>query len=79
MVLLVAIDHNSKYLMAVPIKNKLAATVAEAFEARILPNMVRTPLCVLTDNGPEFKSEELLTNYNIKHTFSTSYHSASNG
>ena len=52
--LLVGIDHNSKWLCAVPIRNKKSATVAKAFERNILPSLAFRPSCVLSDNGPEF-------------------------
>ena len=80
--LLVAIDHCSKSLMVVPIKDKLAKTISSAFVNRILPTMTRVPNRVLTDNGPEFKAVEFndaLQEYNITYTYSTSYKACSNG
>jgi hypothetical protein len=53
-VLLVAIDHSSKFLIAVPLRNKTAHTVSEAFKSIVLPSMIRIPNRILTDNGPEF-------------------------
>ena len=52
--LLVAVDHYSKWVSAVPIKNKTAKTVARALERRILPNLVFQPVKLLSDNGLEF-------------------------
>lgn len=80
--LLVAIDHFSKYLMAVPIKDKSAESVRDAFAHKMLPNMLRVPNKILTDNGLEFKNvtfNNLLKANNIKHIHSTSYRAASNG
>ena len=51
-VLLVAIDHHSKWASAVPVKDKKGKTVAKALEERIIPNLVRIPNSILSDNGP---------------------------
>ena len=79
---LVTIDHFSKWLNAVPIKDKKASTVARVFNQNVLPNLPRLPKKVLSDNGPEFRSQEfndLLKHYNIEHTYSTLYKASSNG
>ena len=54
---LMVIDHNSKLLFAVPIKNKTSQTTVQAFESRVLPFLPRIPDKLLTDNGPEFIAE----------------------
>ena len=79
---LVAIDHYSKWLMAIPIRDKKGSTVARVFNQNILPNLPKIPSRVLSDNGPEFKSKEfneMLQQYDIKHIYSTPYKASSNG
>lgn len=81
-VLLVAIDHSSKFLIAVPLRNKTAHTVSEAFKSIVLPSMIRIPNRILTDNGPEFRAaefNEIVDSFNILHIYSTRYMAASNG
>ena len=53
---LVVVDHFSKWGTAIPIRNKNAATITKAFKSQVLPNLVRIPQNVLTDNGLEFKN-----------------------
>ena len=79
---LVAMDHYSKWLCAVPIANKTSATIAAAVERRIFPSLLRIPLRVLTDNGPEFVGapfEELLSEYGVHHLQTTPGQPSSNG
>ena len=80
--LLVAIDHYSKWMNAVPIKNKTTNTVINSVKNIILPSFVRTPDKILTDNGPEFKSSDFnsfLKSMDIKHVYSTPNKPSSNG
>lgn len=71
-----AICDLSKYVVAIPIENKEAKTVAKAlFENLIL--IYGTPKSIRTDLGTEYKNEvfnELSNMLKIKHRFSTSYH-----
>ena len=79
---LMAVDHNSKWLSAVPIKDKTAKTVVAAFERQVLPFLPLVPERILSDNGPEFASlsfNEFLRRYGITHTFTTPYNPSSNG
>ena len=79
---LVAVDSFSKWTVAIPMKNKTTATVCNIVESNILPNFTKLPTRILTDNGPEFRSEEfnlLLKKYNINHVCSTPYKPSSNG
>ena len=79
---LVVVDHHSKWLVAVPIRNKRAALVASLFEERVLAALPRKPERILTDNGSEFNSGEfkhVLQRYDIHHIFCTPYHPQSNG
>ena len=79
---LVAVDHFSKWLSVIPIRDKKAETVTRAIEERVLPSLPYKPMRVLTDNGPEFRAEvleELFEEYGINHVFSTPYKPSSNG
>ena len=79
---LVAIDSYSKWITAIPIKNKTTSTVTNALKYEILPNLPMVPSKILTDNGPEFRSHEFndaLKQYNIRHILSTPYKPSSNG
>ena len=78
----VVVDHNSKWVAAVPIKSKTAKAVVEAFERNIIPFMLKVPEKILSDNGGEFiaaEFREMLDKYNIKHILSTPYRPQSNG
>ena len=80
--LLVVVDHFTKWLSLVPIKNKRANTIAAIFEHQILSKLPAKPHSILTDNGLEFSSEifnSVLQNYDIKHVYSTPYKPSSNG
>lgn len=79
---LMIVDHNSKWLAAVPIKNKKSITVVNALENNVFPFLPRLPDNLLTDNGPEFSSDTfstLMQKYGIKHIFTTPYKPSSNG
>ena len=79
---LVAVDHFSKWLVAIPLRNKQANTVTNALQHQILPHLPRVPDRILTDNGPEFSNRifnDALREHNIEHTFSTPYTPTSNG
>ena len=54
---LVAVDHYSKWAVAVPVR-KTSVAVAIAFEQRVLPALLRRPARLLTDNGGEFVGPE---------------------
>ena len=79
---LVMIDHNSKWVSVVPIRNKQSIMVASAMEHIILPSLLCLPHRILSDNKQEFVGEpfeDLLRRYNIKHIYSTPYKPSSNG
>ena len=79
---LVVIDHKSKWLAVAPIKDKQSSTVSFVLEHQILPYLLRVPLRLLSDNGPEFIGrpfEDLLCRYDIKHVLSTPCKPSSNG
>ena len=78
---LVAIDHYSKWLSVIPLRNKKGTTVAAACE-QILSTLTKCPNKIHSDNGPEFRSHEfktLLSNYNVKQSHSVPYHPPSCG
>lgn len=80
--ILVVVDHFSKFAAAVPLKDKKAQTVCNAILNRVLPYLLKIPSRILTDNGPEFRSDmfnELLNSFNIAHVHSTRYRAEGNG
>ena len=80
--LLVCIDHFSKWVNAVPIKDKKSSTVARVLSEEVLSKIPKLPDRILSDNGPEFVGEafeRMLQRFNIVHSFSTPYHAAGNG
>lgn len=82
MAVLVTIDHYSKWLSAVPLKDKTAKSVCKALKQHILPCYTRTPISILSDNGPEMRShqmEELLEEFGIKHYYSSPLTPQGNG
>lgn len=78
--LLTVIDHNSKFLHAIPVRNKKSETIALALK-KLLPTLLKIPNAILTDRGLEFtgRVEELLSEYNIKHLTTSSYTAWGNG
>ena len=79
---LMVVDHFSKWLVSVPLKDKKGESVARALEQWVLPVLPRCPRRLLSDNGPEFRSEifkGVLRKFDIVHTFSTPYCPSSNG
>ena len=80
--LLVGVDVCSRFLNAVPIKDKKAETVCAALCQRILPTLMRVPDIIISDNGPEFRAsafEQLLRDHNIKHYRTIPYLPHTNG
>ena len=78
--LLVGVDVCSRFLNAVPIKDKKADTVCAALEHQ--QRIIKIPNIIISDNGPEFKAkmfEQLLSKYNIKHYCTISYLPHTNG
>ena len=79
---LVAVDHCSKWAVAVPLRSKSSAAVARAFHHHVLPALLKVPERVLSDNGPEFlgiEFESVLRDWKIQHAYSTPYHPEGNG
>ena len=79
---LMTVDHFSKWVTANPIRNKQSRTICKVLENNVLPTLPRVPVRILTDNGPEFISQEfgaVLERYNIVHVRTTPYKPSSNG
>ena len=79
---LVAVDHNSKWLSVVPLMNKRADTVTAAMYEVVLPGLPRVPQRILSDNGPEFRSQLFnawLEEVGIEHVSTTPLSPSSNG
>ena len=74
--------HHSKWVAAVPIKNKKSSTIIHAFKFQIFPFLPRIPTNLLTDNDPEFISSEFfefLHKCNVNYKFTTPFCPTSNG
>ena len=77
-----AVDHFSKWVTAVPIKNKKSSTIVNAFRTQIFPHLLCVPKSILTDNGPEFTASEFsefLSEFNVDHKLTSPYCPTSNG
>ncbi len=78
--ILVCVDHFSRFVVLAPLRNKSAATVAHDIVSHLICPYT-TPR-VLSENGTEFKNQilaDICSQYNIKQTFITAHHPASNG
>ena len=78
---LTVIDMLTGFTMAVPIKNKNADTICEAYRDNIYCVFGRSSR-ILTDNGSEFKNKEMqevCETLGLKHIFSLVYMPQSNG
>ena len=79
---LTVVDHYSKWVVAIPIKDKRSSTIVRAFRTQVFPFVSRIPTSILTDNGSEFTSEEFgafLEEHGVKHRLTTPYQPTSNG
>ena len=78
---LTVIELLTGFTMAVPIKNKNAETICDAYRNHIYCTF-RGSSRILTDNGSEFKNQEMkqvCKTLGVKHIFSPVYTSESNG
>jgi len=78
---LVCVDHFSRYVVLAPLKDKTAGAVAHALITTLFCPY-STPRVLLSDNGAEFRNallNEICRQFNIKQTFTVTYHPASNG
>lgn len=79
--ILVFVDHFTKHVELVPLKDQRASSVLNAFYSNILCRF-GTPVELLSDNGPQFRSEliqALCTTFKIKKTFSSPYYPQGDG
>jgi len=75
------IDHHTRFLQLVPLRDKTAERVLSAFMDNYI-TLFGPPDQLHTDNGLEFSSNEwrsLLETLHVKHSFSVAYHPQSNG
>ena len=78
---LVFVDHLSRWVEIVPTRDRLAATVAEAFKSRIIVRH-SCPEILMSDNASEFTSEilkKLCDFYDVNKVEITPYKPSSNG
>ena len=71
---LMMVDHFSKWVAAVPLRNKQSSTVIHALTSQILPYLLKVPQKILSDNGPEFSSREFkaaMESFSIQHILTT--------
>lgn len=76
---LVCVDKFTKYTYTFALKNKGAKTICDAIEPLLTKE---TPKYLCSDNGPEFKNEDmksLCEKIGIVQIFSSAYHPQSNG
>ncbi len=67
---LTVIDLKSKFLWAVPLKDKKSCTVAKILENYIIPTWIKTAKRIMSDNGGEFLAEpvkNVLARHGIEH------------
>ncbi len=79
--ILVCVNHFSSFAVLAPPFNKSAVTVDHAIVSHLVCPYT-TPRVLLSDNGAEFKNQilaDICSQYNIKQTFITAHHLASNG
>ena len=78
---LVCVDHFSRYVVLAPLPNKTADAVAHALITHLFCPY-STPRVLLSDNGAEFRNallKEICNQFQIKQTFTVTYHPSSNG
>ncbi len=75
------VDNLSRYVVLAPLKDKTAGAVAHALITNLFcPHS--TPRVLLSDIGTELRNallEEICEQFNIKQTFTVTYHPDSNG
>ncbi len=78
--ILVCVDHFSRFVVLAPLRNKSSVTVAHAIVSHLI-RPCTTPRVLLSDNCTECKNQilgDICFQYNIKQTFITAHHPASN-
>src|SRR5678815_5424740 len=80
--MVVMMDHKSKIVYAVPVKNKTSMNVAKVVREVLSPMCVCKLKRMLSDNGPEFVGqafEQMLSDWGIEHVRMTPYMPSLNG
>ncbi|XP_068214435.1 uncharacterized protein [Palaemon carinicauda] len=75
-------NYYPKWVMAVPIRNKKSSTICQALKDRGFPVIPCVPFRILTDNSPEFISQdftELLAQYYVVYVKTTPYKTSISG
>jgi len=79
---LVTVDHFSKWLCVVVIRDKKCSTIANALRYHVIPKLPRVPDSILSDNGAEFvgiEYKQLLKDFSINEVHSSPRSPMSNG
>ena len=79
--MLIIVDQLTRYLIAVPTKDKSADTVINVLQVHVF-NVYNVPKLILSDNAQEFLSDamsQMAEHYGIKLKTSTPYHPQGNG
>ena len=80
--MMIIVDHYTKRAMAVALRNKEGSSIAYCLEKVFLPTFNTLPKNLLSDNGREFKNNEverILKKYGVQHLNSAPYYPANNG
>ena len=75
------VDHHSRFLQLVPLRNKSAETVLRGFYDHYI-TLFGPPRQIVTDNGGEFANEQwqnLCKELEVKYSYTVAYHPSSNG
>ena len=76
------VDHFSKWVQAIPIKNKTSAHISGIVKDIIFPSLPKVPSSILSDNGSEFRGKEftnMIAKLGVKQRFVTPLTPSSNG
>ncbi|CAH8602562.1 unnamed protein product [Dicrocoelium dendriticum] len=79
--ILVMIDHFTRWVEAIPIKDQTGETVSQVFEFNV-PARYGIPQCIITDQGPCFESrafKSVLDKWGIQRRRTSPYHPQTNG
>ena len=79
--ILLAVDHVSKWVEAIPTRTNDAKVVAQFLRSHIFSRF-GTPRALITDNGTHFCNkviDKVLQKYGVRHRTSLEYHPQSNG
>jgi hypothetical protein len=80
--LVTVVDHYSKWVQAIPIKNKTCANITKLVKEIIFPSLLKLPSTLMSDNGGEFAGSDfanMLAELGVKQRFVTPMSPSSNG